>query len=108
MTLGTVLDALEDPEQLADATHQQPLLVDLDPGARGGGKHDVITRLDGHLHADVIPPIEARADRQHNALLWRRLVGARGNEQTGAPHPVGVELLDDDPVENWAKAMAHE
>ena len=42
-----LLDALEHAEQLADAADEQALLVDLDPGAGGGGEDDVVAGLTG-------------------------------------------------------------
>ena len=56
---------------------------------------------------DVIPPVEPGADREHDPVLGRRLVGARRHDQPGAAHPIGVELLDHDPVEQGAKLLAH-
>ena len=105
--LGAVLGALEHAEQLADAAHEQPLLVDLDPGAGGSREHDVVAGLDGHRDADVVPPVEARADGEHDPVLRRGLVGARRHEQPRAADPIGVELLDHDAVEQWAKLVAH-
>ncbi len=40
-------------------------------------------------------------------MLRRRLVGSRRHQQPGAPDPVGVELLDHDPVEQGTKLVAH-
>jgi hypothetical protein len=55
----------------------------------------------------VIPPVEPGADREHYAVLGRRLLGAGGHEQAGAADPVGVELLDHDAIEERAKLLAH-
>jgi hypothetical protein len=68
----------------------------------------VVAGPDGHLHADVIPPVKTRADRQDDPVLWGRLVGSRGHEQAGAPDSIWIELLDDDPVEQRTKLIAHD
>ena len=67
----------------------------------------MVAGADGHLHADVIPPIEARPDRQHDSVLGRWLVGARGHEQSRTPHPIRVEFLDHDPIEKWFELISH-
>jgi hypothetical protein len=67
----------------------------------------VVTRFDRHLHADVIPPIEARPDGEHDSLLRGWLVGSGRYEQPRPPDPIGVELLDYDAVEEGAKLVAH-
>jgi len=67
----------------------------------------MVAGSDRHLYANVIPPIEARANRQHDPVLRRRLVGARWHEQSGASHPVRIELLDDNAVEEWSKLITH-
>jgi len=77
---GAVLDALEHAEQLTDAAHEQALLLDLDPSARGRREHDMVAGLDRHLHADLLPPVQARADREHDPVLGRWLVGAGRDE----------------------------
>jgi hypothetical protein len=59
----------------------------------------VVADLDRHLHPGTRPPVEPRPDREHDPLFGRRLVGAGRDDQPGAPHPVGVELLDHDLVE---------
>ncbi len=76
-----VVALLEHAEQLPDPADQQPLLLDLDPGARRGREHDVVPGLDRHPHADVVPPVQSRADREHDPLLRRRLVGAGRHQQ---------------------------
>ena len=67
----------------------------------------MVTGLDRHPHADVVPPVEPGADGQHDPVLGRRLVGARGHQQPGAADAVGIELLDDDSVEQWAELATH-
>jgi hypothetical protein len=67
----------------------------------------VVTGLNRHLHADVIPPVEPGANREHDPVLGRRLVAPWRDEQTGAPDAVRVELLDHDPIEQRAKLLAH-
>ena len=67
----------------------------------------MVAGLDRHPHADVVPPVEPGADREHDPVLGRRLVGAGRHEQAGAADPVGVELLDHDAVEQGAKLVAH-
>ena len=106
-TCRAPLDLLQDAEQLTDAADEQPLLVDLDPRARRGGEHDVVPRLDRHPHAHVVPPVQAGPDGEHDPVLGRRLVGARGHEQPGPADPVGIELLDDHAVEQWAELATH-
>jgi hypothetical protein len=68
----------------------------------------VIARLDGHHHADVVPPVQAGPDREHDPVLRRRLVGARRDEQAGSPYAIGVEFFDDDAVEQGSQLVAHE
>ncbi len=106
-TFGAVFDSLEHAEQLAHAAHQQALLVDLDPCSGRGREHDVVAGPDRHLHADVVPPVKARSDREHDPLLRGWLIRAGRDEQPGAPDPVGVELLDHDAVEDRAKLISH-
>src|SRR5205807_8397323 len=96
---GALVDLLQHAQQLPDTAHEQPLLVDFDPGPGGGGEHDVIAGLDGHLHADMVPPVEAGADSQDDPLLGWRFVGAGRHEQSGAPDPIRVELLDNYAIE---------
>ena len=103
---GAVLDAFKNPEQLAHPAHEQSLLVDLDPCARRRGEDHVVPRLDRHRNADVIPPVEPRADREHDAVLRGWLIRARGNEQSRPPYAVGIKLFDDDPVKQGAKLIA--
>ena len=98
-TAGAVLDGLQDPQQLADPAHEQPLLLDLDPHAGARREHHVVAGSDRHRDPHVIPPVEPGADREHDAVLGRRLLGAGRHEQPGAANPIGVELLDHDAVE---------
>jgi hypothetical protein len=107
-TLGAISGAFEDAEQLTDTADEQAFLVNLHPDARRGGEDDVVARLDRHLNADVIPPVEARPNGEHDSLLRRWLVGSGRYEQPGPPEPIGVELLDDDAVEEGAKLVAHD
>ena len=68
----------EHAQQLADATDQQALLVDLDPGPRRGREDDVVATADRHLDANVVPPVQSRPDGQHDAVLgWRLVVAGR-------------------------------
>jgi hypothetical protein len=66
----------------------------------------VVAGPDRHLDARLAPPVEAGADREDDALLRRRLMAARGDDQARAPDAVLVELLDHDLVEKGAKLMA--
>ena len=72
------------------------------------GSGHVIAGADRHHTPDVIPPVQARTDREHDPVLGRRLLGARGHEQPGATDAVGVELRDDDAVEQRAQLVAHD
>jgi hypothetical protein len=103
----TILSGLEHTEKLADPADKQPFLVDLDPRSSGCGENDVITGLDGHAHADVVPPVQTGSDRQHDPVLWRRLVGARGHEQPGTADPIGVQFFDHNAVEQGTELIAH-
>ena len=67
----------------------------------------MVARPDRHLHADAVPPVEARADREHDPVLGRRLVGAGRHEQARAADAVRIELLDHDAVEEGTKLVAH-
>lgn len=89
-----LLDLLQHTQQLAHAADQQALLVDLDPRPGRSGEDNVIAGLDRHVHAHVIPPVEARADREHDPVLRWRFVRAWRHEQSGSPHTVGIQLLD--------------
>src|SRR3954452_18649319 len=98
---------LEHAEDLRDAAHEQALLVDLDPHAGGCREHDVVAGPDGHRDADVLPPVLALADREHDPVLGRRLVAAGRDEQAGAAEALGLELLDDDAVEEGSEDVLH-
>src|SRR5207247_10814783 len=50
-----------------------------------------------------LPPVDPRPDSQHDAVLWRRLMRPRRDEQAGLANPVGLELLDDHAVEERAQ-----
>jgi hypothetical protein len=98
---------LEDAQKLDHTAHEQPLLVDLDPDAGGGGKDDVITGLHRHFDAGLLPPVEPGPDGEHDPLLRRRIVRSGRDDEPGPPHPVGIELLDHDLVEQWPELMPH-
>jgi RecB family endonuclease NucS len=68
----------------------------------------VVAWLDGHPHADVVPPIQSWPHGQDDPVLRRRLLLARRDQQAGPPHAIWVELLDDDAVEQGAKLVTHE
>jgi hypothetical protein len=67
----------------------------------------MVTRLDRHYDANVIPPVQARADGQHDSVLGRRLLGSWWDEESRPPDPVRIQFLNDHPVENGAKLTAH-
>ncbi len=67
----------------------------------------MIAAHDGHLHADVIPPVQPGSDREHDPVLWWRFVVAGWNQKTGAAHPVRVELLDDNSIKQGPQFVAH-
>ena len=102
-----ILDALKDAQQLPDPADQESLLIDLNPGSRRGREDHVIAWLDGHLDPDVVPPIESRANRQHDSVLGRRFVGAGRDHETRAANAVGIELLDHNAIEKWSQLVAH-
>ena len=104
---GGRLERLQHAEQLADAADEQALLLDLDPDAGRRGEDDVVAGADRHVQALRLPPVDARADRQHDPVLGRRLVVAGRHDEAGAPDPVGIQLLDDHPVEQWAQLVTH-
>ena len=62
----------------------------------------MIAGPDRHRDPDVLPPVEPRADREHDAVLGRRLFGAGRHDQAGPANPIGIELLDHDAVEQGA------
>ena len=61
---------------------------------------------DRHLDSRLRPPVEPGPDGQHDPLFGRRLVSAGRDDQPGAPHPVLVELLDHDLVEQRPQLVA--
>jgi protein-S-isoprenylcysteine O-methyltransferase Ste14 len=97
----------EHAEDLADATDQQTLLVDLDPRTGRGGEDDVVAGGDRHPDADVLPPVQALADGEHDPVLRWRLVRAGGHEQAGASEALRLELLDHDAVKQRAQELLH-
>ena len=103
-----LLDELEHAEQLADAADEQPLLLDVDPGAGREREDDVVAGRHRHLDPGLRPPVEPRPDREHDPVLGRRLVGAGGDQQARLADPVGLELLDHDAVEEWAQLLSHD
>ena len=105
--LGGLLELLEHAEQLADAAHEQPLLLDLDPHASAAGEDHVVAGPTGILMPDAAPPVEPRADREHDPVLRRRLVLTRRQQQPGAPDAIRVELLDDHLVEEGPQLLLH-
>jgi hypothetical protein len=105
---GPVLDELQDAEQFPDAADQQPLLLDLDPGAGGEREHDVIAGGDRHLYAGLRPPVKPAADSEHDPVLRRWLVCALWHHEAGLPDPVGLELLDHHAVEKGAERLSHQ
>ena len=77
------------------------------PSARGGREHDVVARGDGHRDARRLPPVDPGPDRQHDAVLRRRLVRAGRHDEPGLADPVGLELLDHHAVEEGPQLLAH-
>lgn len=67
----------------------------------------MVSWLDGHADADVLPPVEAGADREDDPLLGGRVVASGRDDETGPADPVLIELLDHDAVEERAKLVAH-
>ena len=61
---GAVLDGLEHAEQLADAAHEQPLLLDLDPHAGGGREHHVVARAGPASRSRRSPTSRAQGRRR--------------------------------------------
>ena len=55
----------------------------------------------------LLPPVQAGADGEHDPVLRRRLVGPGGTSRPDCADPVGLELLDDDAIEERAKDVAH-
>ena len=67
----------------------------------------MVAGRDRHLDAGLRPPVQTRADSEHDAVLRRRLVRAGGDQQTGLSHPVGLEFLDHDPIEERPQLASH-
>src|SRR4051812_9571368 len=105
--VARLADLFEDAEDLADAADQQALLVDIDPRARRGVEDDVVAGRDRHAHADVVPPVQALADREDDPVLGRRLVGAGRHEQPRAAEALRLELLDHHAVEEGTQEVLH-
>ena len=61
----------------------------------------------GILMPDAAPPVEPRADREHDSVLRRRLVLAGRQQQPGAPDAVRIELLDHHLVEEGSQLLLH-
>ena len=68
----------------------------------------MIAGRDWHLDAGLRPPVEPGADGEHDAVLGRRLVGARRHDEPRLANPVRLELLDHDAVEKRAKLLSHD
>ena len=62
---------------------------------------------DRHLDTGLTPPVASGADREHDPVLRRRLVRAGRNDEAGLADAVGLELLDDDTVEQRPQVLAH-
>ena len=97
---------LQHPQQLHHPADQQSLVVDLHPGAGGGGEDDVVAGLDRHLDPGRFPPVHPFPHSQDDPLLGRGLGGAGRDDQAGLPHSVGFELLDYDLVEERSELVA--
>jgi hypothetical protein len=96
---GLRAGGLEHSEQLDHAADEKSLLVDLDPDSGGSRKHHMVARLHGHLDSGLLPPVKTGPNRQHDPVLGRRIVRSRRHDEAGSPHPILIELLDDDLVE---------
>jgi len=94
-------------KQLADAADQQTLFLDFDPDTGRGRKDDVVAWRDGHLHTGRLPPVDAKANREHDAVLWRRLIVTGSDEQARATESFGFEFFYDDPVEERPQLLTH-
>src|SRR3954454_982566 len=70
---------LDDAEDLADAAHEQPLVLDLDPHTRGAREHDMVARLDRHLEVRQVR--RAVSGGEHDALVGRQVVRPLRDEQ---------------------------
>jgi hypothetical protein len=67
----------------------------------------MVAGLHRHLHADAAPPVEARADGEDDPVLGWSLVLARRQQQAGPTHPVGLQFLDDDLIEERPQLLSH-
>jgi len=65
----------------------------------------VVARLNGHLHAGLLPPVEPWPHREDDALLGRRVVRPSGDDEARSAHPILVELLDHDLIEQRPQLM---
>jgi len=105
--LLSLLARFNHAEQLADSADQQPFLFDLDPDTSRGGEDDVVAWGDGHLHTGRLPPVDAKANRENDAVLWRRLIVAGSNEQARATESFGFKFFYDNPVEERPQLLTH-
>ena len=67
----------------------------------------MVTTVHRHLHADVVPPVKAGANRQHDPVLGWRLVVSGRDQQTRATDTVRIKFLDHDTVKQGAQFVAH-
>jgi hypothetical protein len=67
----------------------------------------VVARLDRHRDAGSAPPVETWPDREHDAVLRRRLVGTGRHDEARAADAIRLELLDHHLIEQRAKLVAH-
>jgi hypothetical protein len=65
----------------------------------------VITRLHWHLNAGLLPPVEPGSDGEHDALLGRRVVRSGRDDESRPAHPILIELLDHNLVEEGPKLV---
>ncbi|CAB4877732.1 unannotated protein [freshwater metagenome] len=109
MLLATrgIAGALDDPEQFTDAADEQALLIDFDPDSRGRRKDNVITRCHRHAQTLRLPPVDTRADIEHDPVLRRRLMIAGRHQKPGPAYAIRIKLLDHDPVEEWPQLVTH-
>ena len=99
---------VEHTEQLGDPADEQALVIDINPGAGLGRKDHVVAGLDWHPHPCGLPPVDALADRQNDAVLGWRLGGAGRNDEAGLAHHSRLELLDHNPVkEGFHLVLGH-
>jgi PPOX class probable F420-dependent enzyme len=96
---------LDDAEDLAHAADEQPLLFELDPDAGRAREDDVVARADRHPEVGELG--RALADGEDDPLVRRKVVRALRDDEARAAHPVGLELLDHDLVEERAQDLGH-